>query len=668
MLNLRMRRLFVYGCCICASFPILFLLFESPLLNRTEAGEPPENRKEILENSADASQNSAPVFSPGQPLVMPVRSGINRWVLPMPNPRDGWLISVGSVAVQDSAKPLALRFKTASDTSGKLENFGLEPLKPITVIPYRQSLKHTVARPRNQSELAAAEPIGQASSFVIQTRTGPSDDLSLYEKIQTKIAAVGERVVIYVDDRDHDIVTNDVLKAIVNIMDHDIPEKVIPRIGEALDTDGNGRMNVVLTQTLNRMADGTVALDGFVRPSDFDASGSLPLSHARDMIYLNSRVTDIDYLKSLLAHEFTHAVTASARLSVAGLTAAEEESWLEEGIAHLSERWIDGSWGNLDYRVSAFYQHPENHQLIVNDQVGLGSSRAHGHRGASFLFLKWCESVFGSDLASRLIYSNLSGVRNLEAATGQGFEDLFRAWSVALMRDQECARSFDEIRSNALLDDWLAGIPSRTIVDSETEPAVFHWAPKGTSQRFFEIENRGHEGLGQSVEIQIEVESGSNVQLTAIPIRNRHSGLEITVLESPVQSISNVEREVRLVVRNRDTERPLKLQAASWESVSPWADAQAIRQNRGFFDLLTVARWLGTNKLLPGQSLVSQPISLKLTGPILTSGKIAWKMVAHDESGKPLFGSTQTELHRQQKEVPRFAGTSLLEELEVLRR
>ncbi|MFM1803115.1 MAG: Neutral metalloprotease precursor, partial [Planctomycetota bacterium] len=414
--NFGMRRLNLFWFFLTGLGIFLSVLGFSNLTNRAISA----SEKFVLNNDTqrllksdlplDSSLNP---FQHSQPVVLPVHSGFNQWQLPVFNQRDGWLISVGYTGQRDGSMPLKMRFESVEQKKAGVVNRN-DTLIPLVKLKRKEALtRHRVARPKLSAANKSTTEQNDSKEFMIQTRTGSSDIRQNYETITATAVASGLRATVYVDQRDRKVVSQDVADAIVRIMDDEIPARVIPRIGDVADTDGNGRLHIVMTQVLDRMADGKLSLDGFVRPSDFDPMGVLPVSHASDLIFLNSRVTEVDYLKSLLAHEFTHAVAATRRQSLENGSSTEEESWLEEGLAHLSERWMDGSWQNLGYRISAFYRSPEKSRLVVNDQVGLRSGRAHGHRGASFSFLNWCESEFGENLPAQLMDSQFSGVRNL---------------------------------------------------------------------------------------------------------------------------------------------------------------------------------------------------------------------------------------------------------------
>jgi hypothetical protein len=118
---------------------------------------------------------------------------------------------------------------------------------------------------------------------------------------------------------------------------------------------------------------------------------------------------------------------------LAEFPATDEESWLNEALAHLAEDQLGYGWSNLDYRISAFLNNPEKYSLVVADYYGSGLWRTPGTRGASYLFLRWCVDAYGTDLLTHLVQSNLTGINNLEVATQKPFPELFREWTAALV-------------------------------------------------------------------------------------------------------------------------------------------------------------------------------------------------------------------------------------------
>jgi hypothetical protein len=200
-----------------------------------------------------------------------------------------------------------------------------------------------------------------------------------------------------------------------------------------------------------------------VRANDFQDHVAAPFGNHADLVYLNSSVEPGSELKTLLAHEYTHAVCFSRRLADAGREAplSDEEDWLNEAIAHVAENlhatgtgqpdwsnldwsnldwsnldWSNLDWSNLDWRISAFLASPQTSPLAVRDYFRAGLWRDPGCRGATYLFLRYWVDQFGEQLLRDLVDSPAVGKRNLERATGMSFAELFRRWTIALAQDK----------------------------------------------------------------------------------------------------------------------------------------------------------------------------------------------------------------------------------------
>lgn len=596
---------------------------------------PPTSHSERKHDTATLDSQK---FISGTPAAyeLKVSGSGGRWSLPTHGAKSGWLVAVGIGSQDEARHHLRIHARMAA---GAEVNDPLVEIPPVGRDPdHPERDHHVVARHRNLTRQAAWEAPLEHRRFAIQTFAGHPNDPAFYETIDGRLARSGNRVAIYVDERDRSTVSPAALDMIVQVIDEQIPGRLATRIGDVADTDGDGRLTILVSQVLGRMAEGTAVLDGFVRASDFDRSGTFPRSHACDMIYVNSRVQAGPFLKSLLAHEFTHAVIASARAagSEQGKAAEIEDSWLDEGLAHLSERWIDDNWQNLDYRIAEFLADPHRHRLIVNDQIGLAHGRAHGHRGAAFLFLDWCRERFGDDLPAKLITGSKTGVANLEDATGSPFDRLFRAWTVDLMTQSSGQVAFEKAREQVLRDDWLVGVPRSSDLTLEADglPSVAEWASDGTAVRLFRIQPPETGPMSDVIELKVDAPAEARIQVTAMPLKDTHRGLGFEVI-SMGETRPDGKSTVRLRLTNRDTLRSLKIQAAAWESLLPGLDARELRQRRGFFDLLTLASSLGSITILPRQSLVSAPIELEFSPD--SSEPMRWKVVAHDDTGRPVF-------------------------------
>ncbi len=285
----------------------------------------------------------------------------------------------------------------------------------------------------------------------------------------------------------------------VELFDTDI----IPRFGGLLgtyrDVDHDGRFAILLSPWLARLQGGRTSVGGFVRGSDFQSCLDRPFSNRCDMMYINSMTTPGDHLRTLLIHEYAHAVCFSRRTSDStGLPKfPDEEDWLNEAIAHCAESLFGGGWSNLDYRIARFLNEPSAYPLVVSDYYRAGLWRCHGCRGATYLFLRFCVERFGAQTLTRLIANPCRGTQNLELATGHSFEEIFRAWTLWLA-EAGWQPAASPVRSGespepelapldlyGSLGEWGFAGPQRQLwnVDTEQKPIDL----RGTSAAYLEL-------------------------------------------------------------------------------------------------------------------------------------------------------------------------------------
>jgi hypothetical protein len=278
-------------------------------------------------------------------------------------------------------------------------------------------------------------PNKAARNFYLHVTDGDLDDSKQYTQVEGRLVAEGNEVRIYLDrQQSRKDLSPLLLEEMVSLFDREIVPSFRENLGECRDVDGDGKFAVLMTPWLGRLQGGKTSLGGFVRGSDFRRDVGMPYSNCCDMLYLNSDVRPDDHLRTLLVHEYTHAVCFSARLPSRahphGLP--EEDDWLNEAIAHVFENLYGRGWSNLGYRVSRFMNEPQAYPLVVRDYYQAGMWRNHGCRGATYLFLRWCVDQFGVQILQDLVQNPASGIRNLEWSAGVKFDELFRRWTIAL--------------------------------------------------------------------------------------------------------------------------------------------------------------------------------------------------------------------------------------------
>jgi hypothetical protein len=384
------------------------------------------------------SRGQAESLPAGRPVPVAVRDGRCECVLPTERADSKVYLVLGSLArdpgpyvVRVHAEPTSEPVTLPADTPAVDEAWQRRTRELAVRLELAQ--RH---RPAPHSYPPAEPPCRR--TYYLFTGDTNFQDAAGYTAVQGDLRAVGRHCQVYLDHDESDpAALQPTVADVINTFDDEVYPQSLRSRGQALDVDRDGRFTILLTGRLGKLQNGKVALGGFVRGSDFYADLPAPYGNRCDMMYLNTNLRPGPHLRTLLAHEYTHAVVFSEHVFgnyLPGRPRQDEESWLNEGLAHVVEEQHGYGWSNLDYRISAFLNAPEQYPLVVPDAYGAGLWRNAGHRGATYLFVRWCVQQYGTDLPARLIQTNLHGVENLEVATGERFEDLFRHWSTALLQ------------------------------------------------------------------------------------------------------------------------------------------------------------------------------------------------------------------------------------------
>ena len=373
--------------------------------------------------------------APGRVLPLAVRDGRCECVLPTARADDKYLLVVGALGRASGPYRVHIRTEATEDAV----SLPVEDAPPDDAWRRRTAdLAARQAQARKDrppfDEYPAADQPPPRRVFHLFVRGRDFHDPDGYVDVPADLRATGRRCQVYVD---HAFPHPESLQPTIDDAVHTFDEAVYPearrRLGRCLDVDRDGRFTLFFSGRLDRLA-GNAALSGFVRSADFYRDLAAPFGNRADMMYLNTDLLPGPYLRTVLAHEYTHAVVCSEHVFgdyLPGVVRQDEESWLGEALAHAAEDLHGFSRANLDYRVSAYLSDPSRYPLVEADYYAAGLWRTHGCRGATYLFLRRCVERDGPDLLARLVQSNLAGTANLEAATGKPFAELFRDWTTA---------------------------------------------------------------------------------------------------------------------------------------------------------------------------------------------------------------------------------------------
>jgi hypothetical protein len=576
----------------------------------------------LLLPARSASEETALRASLGLALPLEVRNDRCTFCLSTgPADQDHALI-IGSLARQGGPFRVHIRTElTSSPPSLPIEAVRIDAASRKRV----QEWATRLARGRKENPpsppMPASDPPPRHKVFHLLTSAGSLEDQSNYTTVNADLRAVGHFCQAYLDhDHPDPASLEPLIHDAVRTFDEEIYPKAIHFVGTAVDVDRDGRFTLLFTPRLARLQSGGIPVEGFVRGSDFYRDVAAPFSNRCDMLYLSTDLRPGPRLRTILAHEYTHAVVFCGHVLtpyLPGLPQRAEESWLDEGLAHLAEEAHGYSWSNLDYRISAFLNSPERYPLVVMDYYASGRWRDPGTRGGAYLFQRWCRGVYGDDLPCRLAQSNLSGVDNLETATQEHFAVLFRRWSVALLQGDLWSALNVRERGAPPFGRLLCG-PCAYELSLAGAAQTIQLA--GTAVAYVRLHGPGD----PCTRITVTADSGTNLQVTLVPIPRPRLTLHI---EKDAEG-----KSVRLILTAHGS--AVELQDAAWERISPVGNVALDTSYRAdSVPLQTVRAWFGRPILSAGETRISTAIPLPPS-----SGPLVWKVLGKTADGRAVAG------------------------------
>jgi hypothetical protein len=523
------------------------------------------------------------------PVPLAVKNGRCTFVLPTSSARDKYLLVVGSLSRDRMSHRVCIRAEATSDAvSLPLANDdpGVSWRKHTAELADRLE-KARKARRLTEDYPPAAEP-PRHRDFVVFADSGNCSS------VRGELRGIGQHCLVYVEQ---DYPTPAALQPAVDDVIQTFDNAVFPTArkeqGRCLDVDRDGRFTVLFSSRLSRVGGGKGALSGFVLGSDFYRDVPVPFGNRCDMLYLSTDLRPGPFLRTLVAHEYTHAVAFSEHIFgdyLPGVRHLEEESWLNEGVAHLVEERHGFGWGNLDYRVSTFLSAPRRYPLVVSDYFGSGLWRDPGCRGATYLFLHAC-SRDDPRLAQKLIQSNLIGIANLEAATRAPFAALFRQWTLAL--------ALGKVPDG---HDLFRPLGERKLCGARHDDVPLSggkWTGDiaGTAAAYFQLNSPGP----GSSRVTIESDDDADLQVTLLPLAPDTPRLSLTA-ESPGPGV------YRLTVTARDGS--VILREAGWEWTSLDGSTAGKYSVADPTSVSSAAVWFGDPALAEGETRASTTIEM----------------------------------------------------------
>jgi len=209
--------------------------------------------------------------------------------------------------------------------------------------------------------------------------------------IEASLFYQSDTLAVWISDFDN--IPDDILTGCIQTVETLIIPRVEALWGKPADIDGDGRMAVLFTHTINEENSAV----GFFNPSDFFETSD-NISNEMDIIYIampDSAPGSAYSAKNIIAtvaHELTHACTFTAKtwkkLKNGSSNAEREDLFLDEGWSHLTENicGVGISGGNVKF-LNRFLENTSMYSLCGANRYGQEDSP--GMRGAITLFLSW---------------------------------------------------------------------------------------------------------------------------------------------------------------------------------------------------------------------------------------------------------------------------------------
>ena len=320
-------------------------------------------------------------------------------------------------------------------------------------------------REREDVLLSTGSPGGRAAATAAGAVPGVGDlrDFDVvradggFDQVTAKVRMVSERAILYEDITTSPSLDQADVVIFADLFDDPIYPVDTGAFGSPSDWDGNDRVIVLFTPSVNRLS--PPGSNDFVGGFFFglDLLPELEHSNAGEVFYVlvpdpsgiygNVRSADLvrRLVPPILTHEFQHMIHHNERIIQREAT-TREAIWLSEGLAHTAEELVgeelrrrgrvaeadEHQAGNRN-RASLFLTEPSDVSLII--AAGQGSLE---ERGAAWLFLEYLRRQAGNDTVLRLLTGTTeTGTVNVESVTGRDWEDLFSDWSAALELERQ---------------------------------------------------------------------------------------------------------------------------------------------------------------------------------------------------------------------------------------
>jgi hypothetical protein len=411
------------------------------------------------------------------------------------DPASNATVSVQATGVTAVTTPIASSIATGAST-GALTSSG--------VLATKTSLAHQFEIGLRSRERAAMLPrLANARSFnsVVHTGTGArfnlipstatvgqmyslnanaSDACTKASYHAARVVAVGKKALVLADTLNPaGGFTSDDYASIAATFDTVVDAVDTKNFGQPTDIDGNGHVILFFTSAVNALTPrgSSSYVGGFFYGRDLlpttgnSTFTACPASNFAEMFYLlvpdpNGTVNGNSFTKAFVSsntisttgHEYQHLINASRRMYVNTAATGFEETWLDEGLAHVAEELVFDARSGLSPKtdIDATLLRSNNAYLTTFNEDGVSNfgrlqeflqapsvnspyadNDSLATRGATWSLLRYAtdqQSAPQSTIWYNLVNSTTSGLANMRQVYGD-LLPILRNWSTSLLMD-----------------------------------------------------------------------------------------------------------------------------------------------------------------------------------------------------------------------------------------
>jgi hypothetical protein len=359
-------------------------------------------------------------------------------------------------------------------------------------------------------------------------------DPGKFASISATLRYNGTRALIYSDDtQPTGSFTQQDYEELGQEFDSSIYPTNTSHFGTPTDIDGNGRIVILFTPRVNDLTPDGQAHRGFI--SGFvllnDLSSIFPAGTTNEMEIFYSIVPDPngeygnvfptdnvkDVVPGTLAHEFEHMISNGYRFVTLGSGTDPsylQQTWLEEGMAHMAEDLNDMDGQNIA-RASLYLASPGPYatSILGNSELRPYNIDTLEQRGGIFLFLRYLGDQIDETIYKKIVQSKKVGIASVTDVTKTNFYTSVGDFLAALYLSGRGITSDPKYNFSSI--DLLNHFAELSVANRSAGAGTFNSTVRSVGGHFNLVTG------GQPPLIQFGVSSGQGSQMRVVVVRTK---------------------------------------------------------------------------------------------------------------------------------------------------